>query len=166
MMQGIIERAQRSKSGKSLRVLVNGQWYSTNNWALEQCIGRTIQFEVGTSEYMGSTVFWANDAELVTDVAAPEPQHPQHPQQGGGQQVKSSSPPPKQMTASVENMAFMPFVSNTVAHAIQAGAIKNPEDIYAWAYKAFNTAKNLVEGKQEVAVTAVASDDFDDDIPF
>lgn len=35
---------------------------------------------------------------------------------------------------------YMPFVSNTIAHAIQAGLIKTPKDIGMWAFKAKKTA--------------------------
>lgn len=164
MQQGLIERAQMSKSGKSLRILVNGQWYSTNNLALQSATGRNVQFNVGTSEYMGNTIMWANDAELLNSDGVARPQN------GGGVQVQSSTPshphaqPTKPLPAvPVENMAFMPFVSNTVAHAIQAGAIKSPEEIYAWAQKAFNTAKNLVIGQQ---LPDADAEPFDDDIPF
>jgi hypothetical protein len=62
MNQGRIEKAQRSKSGKTLRILVGDTWYSTDNWALESCVGRTVQFNVGTSEYAGKTIYWANKA--------------------------------------------------------------------------------------------------------
>jgi hypothetical protein len=52
-----------------------------------------------------------------------------------------------------------------VAHAIGSGAIKAPDQIHAWASKAFHTAKSLVEGKDHTEM-APAEPDFDDDIPF
>lgn len=153
MMQGIIAQAQKSKSGKTLRIRVGEQWYSTNNFALESAVGRNVQFEVGTSEYQGNVIYWANDAELVTDVGAPQP--PQ------GVAPPPSAAAPSNVAATVEPMALMPFTSNTVAHAIQAGLITKPEEIHAWASKAFNTAKSLVTGK-----APEPNPDFDDDIPF
>jgi hypothetical protein len=157
MMHGIIAKAEKSKSGKSLRIQVNGKWYSTNNWALEQAIGRNVQFEVGTSEYMGNTIFWANDAELVEQTA------PVQPPTGAASQPSTAAP--NQSVASPDGMAFLPFTSNQVAHAIAAGLITKPEDIYPWAQKAFHTAKSLVSGIDTFDGTP-PTEDFDDDIPF
>jgi hypothetical protein len=37
----------------------------------------------------------------------------------------------------------MPFVSNVVAHAIQVGTIKTPEEISKWAKAAYDAAQAL-----------------------
>ena len=52
---------------------------------------------------------------------------------------------------------WLPFVSNTVAHAIAAGKIEGPADIQAWAAAAKAAA---------LALDAKPDAEFDDDIPF
>ena len=153
MATGIIKQAKMSKSGKTLRILVGDEWYSTNNFALQQAVGREIQFDVGTSEWQGNVIYWANEAELVSEGSAPATSN-----QAAPAQAQSQSP------TGTDRMQFMPFVSNTVAHAIGSGAIKSPEEIYAWASKAFHTAKSLVEGKEHTEMAP--AEDFDDSIPF
>jgi hypothetical protein len=44
---------------------------------------------------------------------------------------------------------WMPFVSNTVAHAIQAGCIKEPADIKQWAAAARQTAMEIEAEAQD-----------------
>ena len=155
MMQGTIEQAQPSKSGKTLRIKVGDTWYSTDNWALQQAMGRQVQFDVGTSDFRGNTIYFANNAELVTDVAAPEHPAPQ----AGRPAVAPSAPAANELTA----RDFMPFTSNQVAHAIQAGLIKEPTDIMRWAQYAFEAIKAVTSPVQS---TASPTPEFDDDIPF
>jgi hypothetical protein len=162
MMQGRIEQAQMSKSGKTLRIKVGDNWYSTNNFALESAVGRTVQFEVGTSEYMGNTIYWANDAELVIDHGAPAPSNP-----AAAANIPAPRPQPQSQTPSGSDLTardFMPFTSNQVAHAIAAGLITKPEDIATWTKAAFHAIKNTVDPKAG-PVPDVAPE-FDDDIPF
>ena len=158
MMQGKIERAQRSKSGKSLRILVNDQWYSTDNWALEQAIGRTVQFNVGTSEYMGNTVFWANDAELVIGhnepmASAPAPNVP----------AASPQPQPQSPTGTGRERD-----ASIIAQALTKAVTSPGDDIgMVWnTYCAFYF-KALAGEKQPASQGHQATaPEFDDDIPF
>jgi hypothetical protein len=54
---------------------------------------------------------------------------------------------------------WMPFVSNTVAHAIAAGQIATPENIKLWAAAAKQAAL-------EIEKPAAADGEFVDDIPY
>jgi hypothetical protein len=54
---------------------------------------------------------------------------------------------------------WMAFVSNTVAHAIEAGLIKLPNDMIGWAIAAKETAANLANPQEDEA-------DKEEDIPF
>lgn len=143
MMQGTIQQAQMSKSGKTLRILVNDQWYSTSNFALQNAVGRNIQFEVGTSEYQGNVIYWANDAELVTNVAPNIP--------AATPQAAPSSP-----TGTVRDRD-----ASIIAQALTK-ACTAPGDVpdAVWERYCFFYAKALAGEKP------VDNPDFDDDIPF
>lgn len=170
-VSGVIEDAKMSQSGKSLGLKVGGKWYSTKEFHWQSQIGQQVSFIGNYQSFGDGGVTWANDIVLSN---APGPNSMAPPPQPSAPSARAQgySPPASysgggQQPASPAAMAYMPFVSNTVAHAIQAGVIKSPEEIYAWAQKAFDTAKNLVEGRQRVTAELPAhSDDFDDDIPF
>lgn len=147
MNRGIIQQAMPSKSGKSLRLQINNEWYSCDNWALQNAVGREIQFEIGTQSLPnGATLMWANKAELAGD--AP-PQAPQTMSQPAAQPAPSAN-------NERDPTIYLPMVSNVVAHAIASGRIDKPESIAMWARMAHVAAKNVVEPPK----------DFDDDIPF
>lgn len=57
---------------------------------------------------------------------------------------------------------WMPFVSNTVAHAIQAGLIKGPGEISTWA----RAARNVAEDLPKLPAKPASFEDMDDDIPL
>lgn len=149
---GVIDKAVMSKSGKTLRILVNDQWYSTPNFALQQAIGRTIQFDVSTSEYMGNAIYWANDAQLVQDVTPP-------------QNAPLRSVPSSVTASELTARDYMPFTSNQVAHAIAAGLITDAKQMTAWAVAAFNAIK-AATNQPEASIMTSHVDDLDDDIPF
>ena len=69
-MIGTIQAAQDSKSGKTLSVQIEGQWYSTKSWELREMIGQTIDFQSSTSEFNGTTMHWLNDYKSQTTPAA------------------------------------------------------------------------------------------------
>ncbi len=54
---------------------------------------------------------------------------------------------------------WMPFVSNTVAHALAAGKIEGPDDIKLWAAAAREAALDIEKPTR-------AADDFPDDVPY
>ena len=64
-MLGKIEQVRDSKSGKTLSVLIGGQWYSTKAWEFREMVGQTIDFESSTSEFQGSVMHWLNDYSVV-----------------------------------------------------------------------------------------------------
>ena len=174
-VSGIIQEAKPSKSGKTLGIKVNGQWYSTKDFFWQGHVGESVSFIASFQPIGDGGMTWANNMALAgaADVSGqfqastgPAQMPPTASMPTGGGNVQSSPPPAK----SVDPMQFMPFTSNTVAHAIQAGLIKDPSQIFEWASMAFNTAKNLVEGPQPTQSTGNVmghgSNDFDDDIPF
>jgi hypothetical protein len=136
---GAISAIEDSKSGKALRVQVNGQWFSSKDFGIRDQVGQVITFTPSSSEYRGKTYYWINDYNVGTT--------------GTTTTSKSGAPAP---VADANAMAFLPMTSNLVAHAIAAGLVQSPDEIQAWARAAFNAAKNLV----------LNAEDFDDDIPF
>lgn len=56
---------------------------------------------------------------------------------------------------------YMPFVSNTVAHAISMGLLNDPEMIGIWAKAAKQAAEEL-----DKPARATGPDDIDSDLPF
>ncbi len=61
-MIGAIQQTKKSNTGKTLGVLVDGSWYTSKNWELEQAVGKRIIFEPSTQTLpAGATIQWLND---------------------------------------------------------------------------------------------------------
>lgn len=151
---GSIEQAKPSQSGKSLRILVGGTWYSTDNWALQNAVGRNVTFEVGTSTYNGKTIHFANDAVLTDGVSAQPQQPPPQSENPAPPQAQTPHVAPPPAKTAPDPMAYMAFISNTVAHAISAGYIQDPASITKWVDHAYRAAVAATTGQPN------------DDIPF
>jgi hypothetical protein len=120
-MQLTIESVGPSKSGKALRVKAGGSWYGAKKDS-GLTAGMTIDAEVSNGEYGA----WIDKYKAVSN--------------GNG---SSGVTAPQTTTNGSGDRWYMPFVSNTVAHAINAGIIKEPADIKAWAAAAKQAAQDL-----------------------
>jgi hypothetical protein len=124
-MKAKIEAVTKSKSGKALRVKFSGNdtWYGARLDAnLEGAKGKSIEAEVEVDEQYGPQIKkWA----FAQGDAAPS-----SPANGGKDHGSSDK-------------WFMPFVSNTVAHAISSGQITEPSQIGMWAKAAKAAASEL-----------------------
>ena len=61
-MIGMINKANKSKSGKTLSIQVDNVWYTSKNWELEFAAGRRIIFEPSTQNFPdGGSCQWLND---------------------------------------------------------------------------------------------------------
>ena len=61
-MIGQIQATNQSKSGKTIGVQVNNQWYTSKNWELVENVGKTIIFEPSEQAFPdGSKCHWLND---------------------------------------------------------------------------------------------------------
>ena len=115
MTKGKVEGVSPSKSGKSFRIKIDGEWYGAGkDSGLDKMEGKTVEFSFEDGDFGPWIQEWKEAA------GAPSAQG------------KQSSGP-----------WWMPFVSNTVAHAIQAGEIKDPKAISAWAKAAKDAAEAL-----------------------
>ena len=138
-----VEEVMTAKSGKSLRVKLGGTWYGANlDSGLNGAKGRMFEAEIQTSEKFGP---WIKGWKPVA-----APQGPQ----AGGTPPSSSSPTSLPAVAAPQYAGepgdniqpwYMPFVSNTVAHAIEKGLITSPVGINEWALKAAQVAVAIKE---------------------
>lgn len=61
-MIGIIQQANKSKSGKTLSIQIDNAWYTSKNWELEQAVGKTVIFDPSTQNFPdGASIQWLND---------------------------------------------------------------------------------------------------------
>jgi len=111
-----IESAAPTKTGKSLIVKAGGKDYFAKKDSGIQS-GMTIEADIEESEYNGKTNFWIK-AWKPTEAQADT-----------------------QQPTGTNGVNWMPFASNTVAHAITAGLIKSPDEIKAWVFAAKEAAE-------------------------
>lgn len=116
-MQLTIESVQKTKSGKSLGVKAGGKDYLAKVDSGLQA-GMVIDAETETSDYNGKSYTWITKYKAVG--------------KANGESHASGG------------MPWLPMASNTVAHAINAGLIKEPSDVKIWLM----AVKEAVEGAQ------------------
>jgi hypothetical protein len=115
-MQLSVEQVTTAKTGKSLRVKANGEWYGAKKDS-GITAGTTIEAEVSDGDY-GK---WIDKWKAVEG-------------------PNGSKPAPHVPTGAP---AWGNFVSNQVAHAIQAGLITSPDQIKVWAAAAKTAYEEL-----------------------
>ena len=113
-----IDAVTDSKTGKSLRVKAGEDWYGANkDSGLTK--GMTVEAEVSDGEY-GK---WIDKWKPTNGSAEPQVSPKTQVERTG------AAPSPSVVSAPV----WGNFVSNQVAHAIQAGLITDPSQIKLWA---------------------------------
>jgi hypothetical protein len=112
-MQLTVENVTPAKTGKSLRVKANGEWYGAKKDS-GITAGMTIEAEVSDGDYGKWIDKWK---ALAAQVPAQPP----------AQQKTGNGTPP------AGTPTWLPFASNTVAHAISAGLINEPGQVSMWA---------------------------------
>lgn len=113
-----IESVKPTSTGKSLIVKAGGKDYFAKPGCGIQ-VGMTIDAETKDSQFNGKTNTWIEKWKATAATTTPP-----------GTNAQGAA-------------AYMPFVSNTVAHAISAGLIQNPSQITAWANAAYVAAVRL-----------------------
>ena len=136
-----------SPSGKSIKVTVEGVhgeedklFAQKANVKLMEMVGQTIQYSVRESEWDGRTSRWIETFKTTTPSA---------------NQVNSAT---QTSPNKINPASYMPFVSNCVANAIQAGLIKNIGDVGVWTTQFAKYGRQAVSG-EPAKIT-------DEDIPF
>ena len=117
-MQLNIESVKQTSSGKSLIVKAGGKDYFAKV-GVGLSAGMTVDAETEESEFNGKTNVWIKKWK---------------PAQGATQ---------SQATGTSNGSAWLPFASNTVAHAISSGLITSPEQVKAWAAAAKQAYQDL-----------------------
>ncbi|MCP5014878.1 MAG: hypothetical protein GY938_06280 [Ketobacter sp.] len=104
-MQGSIQQARESKSGKTLSVQIDGQWYTTKDFELQNMVGQTITFTASVQEFPdGGSCTWLNNYQAAGQSTTPAAQafdaaHAQAPPMGQpmppsmGQPTHMGTPP-------------------------------------------------------------------------
>ena len=113
-----IEAVGPSKSGKALRVKVGNDWYGANKDS-GLMPGMVIDAIVEDGQYGKWITAWKKAQESAVPQVSPKTQV----------ERTGAAPSPSAGAAPV----WGNFVSNQVAHAIQAGLITNPGDLKIWA---------------------------------
>ena len=127
-MQLTIENIKTNPSGKSCVVKASGKdYFAKPNIGLS--VGMTIDAETEVSEYNGKQNVWIKKYKAINGGAAP--------QAGPGAGTSTAANPAGAAPV------WLPFASNTVAHAINAGIIKVPDDVKAWAAAAKQAFQEL-----------------------
>ena len=112
---------------KSYKVTTDfGTYYaSLKSTGIEQCVGKQIDAE--TSKSSDGRISFINGFTVLD----------------GEQKAATSA---TIVSQGVSDRFWAPFVSNTVAHAIQGGLIKTVSDLRQWAAAAYETAQRLDKG--------------------
>jgi len=118
MSQFRVDEVLPSKSGKAWRVRTGQTWYNAfMDSGIEACVGKLIEAEIKTSEKFGAGI---QKYKVVGETTQSQGQKPTQAVQNAPRGTNDGE------------MRWLPMASNTVAHAIAAGLIKDPTDIKVW----------------------------------
>ena len=122
-MKGTVTEAKLSKSGKSYIVQIAGQGYFAKlDSKLDQAVGQSIDYSVDPQNYQGKTINWIRDWDFDRAPSAPPVM---------GSAIPAQAPQPAKQSNG--DRWWLNFVSNVVAHAVQAGHIKTTQELRVWA---------------------------------
>lgn len=124
-MQLTVDTVKQNPSGKSIVVKAGGKDYLAKSGMGIQA-GMTIEAETKDSQFNGKTNTWIEKWKPVA--AAP-----------------TSAPAGNGAAPAANGTAWLPFASNTVAHAINAGLIKEPAEVKQWAAAAKQAFEELTK---------------------
>lgn len=154
-MQGVIQAVEYSKKGAP-KFKVNGAWYYAGRCKVEGLhVGAEIEFEsklFGDQNNLNGLEWWK---------PAGGGQPPQDRTNGAKAPGASATGVP---TGPVPDALILPFISNTIAHAIQAGLIKQPQDLTGWVLCARLALAAKVPQTNAQPRQSQAEPDFDDDL--
>ena len=106
-MIGTIQQANKSKSGKTLSLQIDGVWYTSKNWELEQAVNRRVIFEPSEQTLPdGSSIKWLND--YVFEDAATTPAAAAMDQAMAGQPLTPPVAAYRDVTKAIQSRPDMP----------------------------------------------------------
>jgi hypothetical protein len=151
-MKGVVSEVKQSKSGKSYSVMIGGARYSAKlDSKIDQAMGKAIDFSVDPSDYKGTTINWVRDWDFDRNPAQETT-------------TLGAIVPASAKVATPVDRFYMPFISNVIAHAIQAGLIKDPTQLGPWARAAYRLA--VVELDRAFEEKKGKFEDSMSDVPF
>jgi len=126
-MQGQIESASKSKSGKVVNVKIGGQFYITKNWEFQNMVGQSITFDPSPSKDGQTT--WINEYGVVGQSGTASAQvfdqaHAQNQPPPMGQPAPPVQVGPNATGADVMTSAPQPSVVNREASIIAQALTK------------------------------------------
>ena len=150
MPSGIVMAVGKSRTGKPT-VTIDTQIYSASKVDLSGLgIGDKIEFDSASSVYNGATVWFLNQYKVLVKASGPGPAvSPANPHISVPAPSSSPLAPPQAGLTEGERTT----ISNWVAHAIQAGLVKDRADLGLWA----------IASKE--ALRLAAKPTFEEDIP-
>jgi hypothetical protein len=123
-MEGTVQEFTKNQNGRT-KVKIDGGWYNVgNDCDLSEAtvrIGDRISFDSSSSDFKGKPVWWLNKYSKLAG-------------QNGGMPQDFNPRPTTTPTGSLDEpkaipAEHLPCISNTVAHAIGAGLIKDWADL-------------------------------------
>ena len=128
-----VDAVTPTASGKAWRVRSGSRWFNAfKDSGIENHIGKTIDAEISTHEKYGDGI----EKYKVVDT----PTGPQGTPTNASGAVSGVRPA---LDSNRGAPWYMPFLSNTVAHAITAGLIKGPTEIKVWVLAAKEAAESV-----------------------
>ena len=133
-MIGAITAVNRSKSGKALRITLNGKVYNAFlDSGLDGAVGKTIDAQITPDKGYGEGIGqWAYSTQATPPQASntapnPFPHHPDNPPVAVGRLTEPE----------------LRFVSNCVGSAIMAKALNDPAELGIWTKAAAAAVKEV-----------------------
>jgi len=150
-MQGQIQVARKSKSGKNLSVQVGGAWYVSKCWEFEQMVGQEITFEPSTQNFPdGGSITWINEYGVTAGTTPSD--------QAFNQAHAQYQPPPEGMAGQAPPMGSpIPPAPATIGPAQTVTQVRPPVD-----RDASITALALVKCIQGISSTETAFNAYKD----
>ncbi len=156
-MIGIIQQANKSKSGKTLSIQIENVWYTSKNWELEQSVGRTVIFDPSAQSFPdGSSIQWLNDYVFEDQATTPSGQAMER-------ALARSEPPAESYQDQAAQAGGAP---QTAARGPQAASQVNKDSLIG----ALALTKSITAPKEQVWEAFVyfyhKMENFDPSIPF
>jgi hypothetical protein len=122
---GYVQGKERSKSGKSWKLKLDGKWISVSNRANMDGVEQGVYVEYQTGGFNGEDGKFIPTVERIRPAAAP-----------AGSTPPTSNGSPARLRSAVWDDSALRFISNVVGCAIEKGLCETPLQVSDWALAA------------------------------
>ena len=137
-MIGTIQKANKSKSGKTLSIQINGAWYTSKSWELEGAVGKTVIFEPSTQSFPdGSSIQWLNDYVFDDQATTPAGQAMDQAMQQQAATPVGQAGQYEQVPRGTPNKDAE-IAANGLCHCLRPKDAQEAWDNFNWLYHKFN----------------------------